>query len=157
MLFLSLFFFSRCCQAQINAENGLKAAVRRRTWWCWLLKSSEWAGSVRLESQSHLHLGLHQKKCNSQLRFPLYSVRMRLHLEYSMQALGHQHKEDVELFEWVQRRATKMYRRLERPPPIEGVGLIQSGEEKALGWHHCGLPVAKGLQERQRWTLYQAV
>jgi len=26
-----------------------------------------------------------------------------------------------------------MYRRLEHPPPVEGVGLIQSGEEKALG------------------------
>ena len=38
---------------------------------------------------------------------------MRPHPEYWVQAWGRQHKEDVELIERVQRRATKMIRGLE--------------------------------------------
>ena len=76
----------------------------------------------------------------------LHSALVRSHLEYSMQARGPQHKNNVELLEWVQRRAAKMIRGLEHlscERKVEGAGLFHPGEEKALGRPHCGLPVLK--------------
>ena len=61
---------------------------------------------------------------------PLCSAPVKLHLEYCIEAWGPQHKKDVELLEWVQRRAMNTIKGLEHP----------SYEERwrELGWRRKG-------------------
>ena len=54
-------------------------------------------------------------------------------MEYSIQAWDPQHEKDVELLEWVYKRATKMLRGLEHLlwEEAERDGFVKSGNEKA--------------------------
>ena len=73
-----------------------------RTWQCAFAaqKASRILGCIQRSMTSRLREGI----------LPLYSALVRPHLEYCVQLWGPQHKEDMDLLEQVQRRATKMMR-----------------------------------------------
>jgi len=72
---------------------------------------------------------------------PLSSALVRPHLETCVL----QHKKDIKLLEWVQRRDMKVIRGLEHCSYEDRLrGLISPEEEKASRRSHCGLSVYKG-------------
>ncbi|GAB0192424.1 hypothetical protein GRJ2_001707700 [Grus japonensis] len=77
---------------------------------------------------------------------------MRPHLEYcvQLQLWGPQHKKDTDLFQQVQRRATKMIRGLEHLSGKDRlrVGVVQSGEEKPPGRPYSSLLVPEGAYKK---------
>ncbi|KAJ7397943.1 hypothetical protein BTVI_130395 [Pitangus sulphuratus] len=90
------------------AGKDLRALVGERldmSWQCALAaqKANCILGCIKSSMDSSVREGI----------LPLYSALMRPHLENCIQLLGLQHRKDIDLLEPVQRRVTKIIRRIE--------------------------------------------
>lgn len=90
-----------------RAENGLKAARRRRTWECWLTKCSTWAAMCQKGQPCP---GCIQSTVASRERegiFPIYSTLVKPYLDCCIQIWSPKDK-NMGLLEWIKSRYTKM-------------------------------------------------
>jgi len=73
---------------------------------------------------------------------PLCSKLVTPYLEYHIQMWNPQYRKDMDLLEYLQRRATKMVQEMEHPPYKDRLGELQLfslEEKKALGRPESGL------------------
>jgi len=112
--------------------------------------------------KSQLYLRLHQDKCGQQVEGSGSALLLRsceTPLGVQHPALVPQHRKDMEVLEWVQRRATKMIRGLEYlsyEDRLRG-GTVQPGEEKAPGSRCSSLPIPEGAHRKNGEGLFTRV
>jgi len=105
-----------CYQYRLEDE-GIESSPARKDLRVLMNEKLDMSHQCVLPAQKANHiLGCIQSSVASRLReviLPLYSALVRPHLESCVQVWSPQHRQDMDLLEWVQRRATKTTRGLE--------------------------------------------
>ena len=80
-----------------------------------------------------------------------YFALVRPHLEYYIHGWGPQYKKNVELLEWVHRRATKLFRRLENlsyEVRLRELGMLSLKKGRLRGDLTAAFQILKGAYKK---------